>query len=494
MVSVRTATCIAASLAVVVIMLCHQELYRQTGLAYATSSPSSCVGGLNISTGIGSTPGSGIADSTWTVVSAPGGVPVPNAYPVPRYFNWVVPPPPTNWIDPNNTGGSIDDPAGVYRYEAYFSVPVGTAILSLNALFSSDNGAALYVVPPGSAPILIGTTSNNEFLTLHPTTPSPATFASPAPGTYVLRVDVTNDPGGSGNPTGLLLSGTVECRPPPLSCEGILDLSTGIGSTAGSGIADPIWTVVSTPGVVPVPNAYPVARYFNWVAPPPNTNWIDPNNTGGSITDPEGVYRYETYFSVPEGAATLWLNIVFSSDNGVALYFVPTGSTPIPIGTTSGNPFLTLHPTTPSTVAVRSPAAGTYTLRADVTNDPGGAGLNPTGLLVSGTVTCPADTDDDGCPDVKELGPTASLGGQRSPLYFWDFFDVTGDQAIDLSDTLDILGYFGDAGTSPAGNLRDRDNFGAAQPWQTYEVDDGVDLTDALVNLQSFGHDCSGPP
>ena len=59
----------------------------------------------------------------------------------------------------------------------------------------------------------------------------------------------------------------------------------------------------------------------------------------------------------------------------------------------------------------------------------------------------------------------------------------------------DILSYFGDAGLpSTPGDLRDRDNFGSPQPWQTYEANDGVDLTDALVNLQSFGHDCSGPP
>lgn len=104
------------------------------------------------------------------------------------------------------------------------------------------------------------------------------------------------------------------------------------------------------------------------------------------------------------------------------------------------------------------------------------------------------DTDGDNCSDGTESLGSPSLGGDRDPLDFWDFFDVTGDQTVDLSDTLDVLTYFGDAGTSTAGNLRDRDNFGAAQPWQTYESNDGVDLTDALVNLQSFGHDCSGPP
>ncbi len=104
------------------------------------------------------------------------------------------------------------------------------------------------------------------------------------------------------------------------------------------------------------------------------------------------------------------------------------------------------------------------------------------------------DTDGDGCSDAEELGVIPALGGNRNPANYWDFFNVTGDKTIDLSDALDILGYFGDPGTSAAANKRDRDNTGTAQPWQTIEANDGVDLTDVLVNLQSFGHDCSGPP
>ncbi len=50
------------------------------------------------------------------------------------------------------------------------------------------------------------------------------------------------------------------------------------------------------------------------------------------------------------------------------------------------------------------------------------------------------------------------------------------------------------AGTSPLANLRDRDAFNTAKPWRTSEGNDGVDLTDALNSLASFGHDCSSPP
>ena len=108
----------------------------------------------------------------------------------------------------------------------------------------------------------------------------------------------------------------------------------------------------------------------------------------------------------------------------------------------------------------------------------------------------PANPYDDGdaCTDAQELGVLPPLGGDRDPLNKWDFFDVTGDQAIDLSDTLDVLSYFGDPGTDPVAHLRDRQILDVAKPWQTAESNDGIDLTDALNSLQSFGNDCAGPP
>lgn len=105
-----------------------------------------------------------------------------------------------------------------------------------------------------------------------------------------------------------------------------------------------------------------------------------------------------------------------------------------------------------------------------------------------------ADTDGDGCRDGVEVHThlfAPSFGGDRNPTSLWDFYDVTGDRVVDLSDTLDVLGYFGDSGTSPAANLRDRASPNALKPWQLVEANDGIDLTDALANLQSFGHDCS---
>ena len=57
------------------------------------------------------------------------------------------------------------------------------------------------------------------------------------------------------------------------------------------------------------------------------------------------------------------------------------------------------------------------------------------------------DTDGDGCSDGAELGEEETLGGWRSPLNEWDFYDVLGsplvnggapDGIIDLPN--DILG------------------------------------------------------
>ena len=116
--------------------------------------------------------------------------------------------------------------------------------------------------------------------------------------------------------------------------------------------------------------------------------------------------------------------------------------------------------------------------------------------LVYGTDYLNPDTDGDGCNDGREVLLTNHLlGGDRDPLDFWDFFDVTGDKQIDLSDTLDVLSYFGDPGLpNTPGDLRDRAILNPAKPWRTSDSDDGVDITDALNSLASFGDSCAGSP
>lgn len=101
------------------------------------------------------------------------------------------------------------------------------------------------------------------------------------------------------------------------------------------------------------------------------------------------------------------------------------------------------------------------------------------------------DTDGDGCSDGEEAQASPLFGGERDAGEWWDFFDINGDQIVDLTDAIDVLGFFGDDGTSVPANLRDRASPDMLKPWRTAETDDGIDLNDAIVSLQSFGHDCS---
>ena len=70
------------------------------------------------------------------------------------------------------------------------------------------------------------------------------------------------------------------------------------------------------------------------------------------------------------------------------------------------------------------------------------------------------DTDDDGCMDGQELGSIPSLGGQRNPTYFWDFFDVwtpdpdnpggyARDKVINIIDIGAIVLRFGSESVPP---------------------------------------------
>jgi hypothetical protein len=113
---------------------------------------------------------------------------------------------------------------------------------------------------------------------------------------------------------------------------------------------------------------------------------------------------------------------------------------------------------------------------------------------VYGTNPSNADTDGDGCRDGREalvLQFAPQQGGDRNPVYYWDFFDVNGNQSVDLSDTLSVLSYFGDPGVSAAANQRDRFVPDMLKPWRTAEANNGIDLQDALASLQSFGNSCT---
>ena len=104
------------------------------------------------------------------------------------------------------------------------------------------------------------------------------------------------------------------------------------------------------------------------------------------------------------------------------------------------------------------------------------------------------DSDGDGCTDAQEDGDDENFGGDRDAADPWDFFDANGDRAIDIEDALVVLGHFGHGPNDDAtDDLVDRWSPDPAKPYRTAEAPGqhgGVDLSDAIVNLQSFGHTC----
>ncbi len=138
-------------------------------------------------------------------------------------------------------------------------------------------------------------------------------------------------------------------------------------------------------------------------------------------------------------------------------------------------------------------AIDAVTFACDETNDVDADALSVCTEAAIGTDAGNLDTDGDGCSDGEEvLNLSPMMGGLRNPLDYWDFFDVTGDRVIDLSDAVSILSHFGMA--PGPGNIWDRRINVQATPWRTSPGDDGVDLTDVLNNLESYGHSCLTPP
>jgi hypothetical protein len=125
-------------------------------------------------------------------------------------------------------------------------------------------------------------------------------------------------------------------------------------------------------------------------------------------------------------------------------------------------------------------------------------GLTNTFERTFGTEETFSDTDFDRCDDGEEyLGENPQSGGDRDPLNFYDFYDVTNDGAIDLSDALAILNLFGAVPGDPSYDRAfDRYVPDTSRPHATAQASGtfiGIDLGDALANLQSFGHSCAGP-
>jgi hypothetical protein len=142
-----------------------------------------------------------------------------------------------------------------------------------------------------------------------------------------------------------------------------------------------------------------------------------------------------------------------------------------------------------------------------------GAGVFVAGAALLGI----EDTDGDGCSDEQELGPQASLGGQRDPESFWDFFDVpVGDPAardrrVNVLDIGAVIVRFGSARETPptkeealaealsppppAPAYHAASDRGGPIPgqdlWNLLPPDGSINIIDIGAVVVQFGHTCA---
>ena len=148
-----------------------------------------------------------------------------------------------------------------------------------------------------------------------------------------------------------------------------------------------------------------------------------------------------------------------------------------------------------------------------------GSVLNSIGVLCDPSF----DSDGDGCPDVREVGPDWHTGGERSPTDPWDFFDVptpallpsltTGirTKTVTLGDVIAVLAYIGTSSANPSSANANGATYGSDlnhngmqdgaeydrsagslsnQPWRSGAPNGSVSLADALVALEQVGTNC----
>ena len=127
------------------------------------------------------------------------------------------------------------------------------------------------------------------------------------------------------------------------------------------------------------------------------------------------------------------------------------------------------------------------------------------------------DDDNDGCTDVQELGPSATLGGERNPHNFWDFYDVPAgtplerDQMGNIIDIAAIVLRFGTVSSPPPTEEEafaealtlppDVTSYHAAYDrggpipgqdlWDLRPPDGAINIIDIGAAVIQFGHTCS---
>ena len=176
------------------------------------------------------------------------------------------------------------------------------------------------------------------------------------------------------------------------------------------------------------------------------------------------------------------------------LYFASGNCTGLPIGVTIGATIGGSALDWTTLGITHTAPGGAQSMWTYLALEKDGIGQSATISFDNVSVTAQENSDSDACTDGQELQSDPSFGGDGDPFNHWDFWDNNNDKAIDLSNTLAVLEQFGrlpsDAGYD---GYYDRYAPNPAKPWQTVlqpQQTGGIDLADALLNLQSFGHTC----
>ena len=167
--------------------------------------------------------------------------------------------------------------------------------------------------------------------------------------------------------------------------------------------------------------------------------------------------------------------------------------------------------------AYREDAAGSNAGAAYVFQEP--APKPPDGDTDGDTIVNGDDPNDDndGCTDVQELGPSATLGGERNPHNFWDFYDVPAgtplerDQMGNIIDIAAIVLRFGTVSSPPPTEEEafaealtlppDVTSYHAAYDrggpipgqdlWDLRPPDGAINIIDIGAAIVQFGHTCA---
>ena len=102
----------------------------------------------------------------------------------------------------------------------------------------------------------------------------------------------------------------------------------------------------------------------------------------------------------------------------------------------------------------------------------------------------PGDTDGDLCPDESESGPDEHLGGRRSHVNSWDYFNPTNDGENRVDDVLVVVNhYFIDEGQPGYDQKYDRTYVGP-NPWNLGPPNGQQRVDDILDQVKQYFHDC----